>query len=234
MINTSLRDIREVIKMILVEKNKKSIDVSPEFVESCLTNYCHNDECFALSKVDQNISSDIFETIKNEMKRDSLNDLSDLLVSVFCVVNASRSSNNPPLVPYIDVNDIWYEMNHSMSDMYKANSRFFTSCISLLQKMTNMKDKVKDLLGSDGFKDFTGVLKKIRDKSDINDEDVVKITKFLKMVDKSNAASVIGTLQFVDSLSKYNTTNMMCSNNNVKNFNNLGPFKDIIKDTRIV
>ena len=57
MINNSLSDIRETIKSILIEKNKSSINISPTFIDACLSNYCINDNCFPL-KSDNNGRAD--------------------------------------------------------------------------------------------------------------------------------------------------------------------------------
>ena len=39
------------------------------------------------------------------------------------------------------------------------------------------------------------------------------VTNFINMINTSNAASAIGTLEFMDQISKYNTTSLICKKN---------------------
>ena len=52
------------------------------------------------------------------------------------------------------------------------------------------------------------------------------IILLLNEIDKMNASSTVGTLQFVDTLSKYNTVDTMCANNNDLNYQ---PIQKVIK-----
>ena len=238
MINNSLNDMREIIKKILVEKNKSSINISPMFIESCLSSYCTNDDCFLLeSKSNVEITSDIFDVIKSEL---SSNNMRNLIIGVFCVLNLSRSANNPPPVPYIDINNIWFEINHNNLDtIFDENSRFFKQSMITLDKMKTFQDKIKEFLSSDIFINFNEVMYKIKSRQAIYDKESDKniIITFLESIDKINAASAIGTLQFVDSISKFNTTQLICCEDNMskyRQFINKYNFIDVIKSTKLV
>jgi hypothetical protein len=218
MINNSLKDVRDVIKRILVEKNKGSINISPAFIEACLPSYCTSSQCFPMDRNDGEISSDIFNAIKRELigEEREYEDLRDLILGVFCVLNLSRSANNPPPVPYIDVNNLWYEVKNS-NDIFKKTSRFVSEAKKIMGKMKTFRDKVKELLTSDVYINFEEVVKNIENE-EVRDEesDFIVITTFLEAVDKISSASAIGTLQFVDGISKFNTTKMICNEDNIK------------------
>jgi hypothetical protein len=60
-----------------------------------------------------------------------------------------------------------------------------------------------------------------------NVNDIIQmIILLLNEIDKMNASSTVGTLQFVDTLSKYNTVDTMCANNNDLNYK---PIQKVIK-----
>jgi hypothetical protein len=62
-----------------------------------------------------------------------------------------------------------------------------------------------------------------------SDTDINSIIKnFIDVIDKNNAATSIGTLEFLDTIAKYNTTKTVCSDNNTANFfiNNKQYLKD--------
>lgn len=241
MINNSLSDIRETIKSILIEKNKSSINISPTFIDACLSNYCINDNCFPLKSDNKIVSSgsEIFNKIKEELG--SSFKLEDLIICVFCVVNLSRNANNPPPIPYIDINNIWYELNHNNTiDLFNINSRFYKESFKLINKMNEFKDKIKEFLQTDIYINFNEIISKIGDQSNLSVEemesDKLKIILCLDEIDKINAASTIGTLQYIDTLSKFNTTKIICDTDNVKDYNqfvNKYNFIDIVKGTKM-
>jgi hypothetical protein len=59
---------------------------------------------------------------------------------------------------------------------------------------------------------------------------------FLKDIDTINSSSALGTIQFVDNLSKFNTTTAICSKDNIKDFEkftNAYRFIDIVQNTEL-
>jgi hypothetical protein len=112
-INKSLEGVRNVIKKILFEKNKDSINISPNFINICLKNYCpQGSNCFKFDgfSFDDNgndTGSVIFNEIFEYLKIDDYTIqkmYQEIIVSIFCVFNISREANNPPPTPYIDIN----------------------------------------------------------------------------------------------------------------------------------
>ena len=115
-INKSLEHVRNVIKKILFEKNKDSINISPNFINICLKNYCpQSSNCFKFdgftfddkgNDTGSVIFNEIFEYLKigktDEYTIEKM--YQEIIVSIFCVFNISREANNPPPTPYIDIN----------------------------------------------------------------------------------------------------------------------------------
>ena len=278
-INNSLENSREDIKNIFHHKSKDDMFSSPEFINQCLTKYCptHSD-CFS-KKNNENISYELKSTIFQEIhayllnnavlsrSNESIKDLFDkILVCVFCVFNISRSANNPPPTPYIDINELKTDVmkyNKNKDDMDIRNS-LAKNIAKTFYKITGEKmvDKVSkngmsryDYDGEETFDDtqtlyiknsesfkflFTHDTNKnewyskfiehliseiYTDESQViqTDESQViqnqeaykkyedNLIEFINCIDKNNTVSAIGTLEFLDKISKYFATNVICS-----------------------
>jgi hypothetical protein len=223
-INSSLNEIREVIKTILFEKNKDSISMTPLIVDSCLQHYCVSMDCFKMSNSSLQ-SGNISKVIENELK----NDWKKLVISVFCVLNLSEKANNPPPVPYINTNTLWYYINNidNLKMMFHKDEyttikkRFEIELDKLGNKIKNqfnripLKHRIGTIIDVDQNKilKFDKIIDLFKSSRDLTLTDEIKnpIVNLLKDIDKINAASAIGTLQFVDSLAKFNTTNVICT-----------------------
>ena len=119
-INDSLRELRDEIKHIMTIKNKDALSVMPNYIDICFDQYCpdHKD-CFGfdsqitkddtLSEASASNASIMgavrkFLTDSGYGTDEKIN--KDILISIFCVFNISRMANNPPLVPYVDINKL--------------------------------------------------------------------------------------------------------------------------------
>ena len=254
-INDSLSKVRDVISKILYEKNKTAINISPNFIDQCLDKYGSESEGrFNFETPNDTKSSDktgsvIFDEIYNvlnegevETKYKTVQELyKDIIVSVFCVFNISRKDNNPPPVPYMDINDIKrlffagvdnnnYENFKTLGgDIIRMISQ---KCVEFTPK-DGFNDKVGDLMntpqnirtgnvrsylstgGNTIFGEFNHIIS--RDYKDFKKNYTVglmfkeRIKRFIDMVDKSNAVSAIGTLEFVDAIAKYNAVRTVCN-----------------------
>lgn len=134
-INDSLKQIRNVIREMMYVKNEGALEVMPNYIDICFDQYCPSHEnCFSTSLTNNNKLDDpksvIFDSIykyldENEYlqaideEEDEFQDTGysdeekkqrmmyrDLLVCVFCVFNISKRANNPPPVPYVDINKL--------------------------------------------------------------------------------------------------------------------------------
>jgi hypothetical protein len=212
-INSSLNQIREVIKTILYEKNKDSISMTPLVIGNCLQHYCNYLDCFTMTRSQLQGKSDIFNVIQKELKKD----LKEIVISVFCVLNLSEKANNPPPVPYINTNGVWYYINNislQTDNIRKLKDELALLKNKIVQQFSNIpltkKIGVSIDISQRTLDNFVNTVDTFEIKAP-NDEIRNHIITMLNEIDKINAASAIGTLQFVDSLAKFNTTNVVCT-----------------------
>ena len=237
-INDSLREIRNTIKEMLIEKNKNVLYNSPEYIDACLETYCPNYEnCFELNATQSDpdkIPSTIFNEIMVYLKEFGGKDYpskrefyQEIVVSVFCVFNISRQANNPPPTPYIDINRMKQLFYYETIVSPQKRLEFITLYNSVITDIKNKyKDKVSGLLeikiknnkGEDvilyeKMEELIQALTIETDVYELSQEQVDLITQFIVMMDNSNAVSAIGTLEFLDQMAKFNTVNTVCSSN---------------------
>ena len=122
-INNSLADMRNMIRYVLQQKNKNMLDIVPNYINICLDKYCPNHKnCFSFETNEKDSEeqpvSIIFKQIelyftnyartkyKSNKEFNSEELYNDLILSVFCVLNISKNANDPPKVPYIDINEL--------------------------------------------------------------------------------------------------------------------------------
>lgn len=244
-INNTLNDIRNLINYIMIEKNKYKLSLSPPFVNECLNYYCTKDTCFELKKediyntyndrlnenkiiinVNNNIpfKSIIFNVIVEELGIK----VKDIIISVFCVFNISKSANNPPPVPYISINKLKYLYYHQKymdfnkelikyncyNDNIPKSEVYNNDCLLLNYD----KQKIKNITTNNHFKEIItskNFISNILSSDNISNENLDKIRNIIinlfNLFDNFNSASAVGTLEFVDSLSKYNTITNICN-----------------------
>jgi hypothetical protein len=251
-INSSLFEVRNTIKTILYEKNNGK-NISPRFIDECFDQYCPNHEyCFtSKEQEDTRIKSenkpqdtvkttdgsnepsdraltDIFGKIYDVLKNDKLETINkmykEIIVSVFCVFNISQSANDPPSVPYIDINDLKYIYNFKIDNTVELN-KYLNIALGNITK--NYGSKVKDLKDVlivsknlnrelENSKVINAVEYMINKKTEyfsggkFFDNMKIVVKEFIDMIDKSNAISAIGTLEFLDQLAKFNKVSNIC------------------------
>jgi hypothetical protein len=208
-INESLTLLRENIKDISVVKNRSVVFYSPDFENTCLNDYCpSNDKCFQLENKFNDgenivIKSPIFQYMYDYLNNDNKYNIekfyNDIVICVFCVFNISKGANNPPPVPYIDINDLKYHNDRYIS----LNTEFDKeSCFDRLEELNS------DLQGDD-FVQIKDMIKNIN--RDMNREIIIdRINKIINQISNNNDATSIGTLEFTDKIGKLNTTNNIC------------------------
>lgn len=122
-INASLQDLRSTLQDVISVKNSDAIDNVPNFVDICIADYCpKNNNCFkttnttgSFKEIKSVLIRAIFNKIYPNANKDPQYSIEDyiklfykeLQICAFCVFNMSREkANNPPPVPYIDINAI--------------------------------------------------------------------------------------------------------------------------------
>ena len=236
MINKSLENVREIIKYILIYKNKDRINISPPFIKECIDFYCSKDKCFPLDRTSQyDFKSlpeySIFREIYDNLGE---NNFSKIVISVFCVLNISRIANNPPPIPYIDINIMkklyynppnndytgfinefkhffekdtygkfknpplsYFETDFSKENNNENNKIFSEEAVNNVKTLKENGEFINATIESSNIKTVDGENRNI-------------IENFFNLINKFNASSAIGTLDFLDQLAKFNTINSIC------------------------
>ena len=263
-INESLRQIRENIKDIITVKSQDKVFNSPDYIDICLEQYCptHAD-CFKTNPIADTtkleIKSVLIKSIYEYIKTDKGEEYKveqfykDILISIFCVFNISRQANNPPPVPYIDINDLKIDVaiykpkeedeenkekiiEHLKKLYYKLNNgkKLSDDSVDYADKTTFEQHQVSVILSSKAYNDIyieDGNKKFFKIFDEFN---IKTIKQFIETIDNNNAVSAIGTLEFVDQIAKYNTTNTICSSNkiveeNVQSYKNVHRFDNLYR-----
>jgi hypothetical protein len=203
-INQSLKDLRESIKIMLLIKNKLAPRLVPSFINECLSCYCPtSDECFKmnvpnLKEIEEDMNdinkekSAIIKTIienleyPNEIDKNAkrIYVYENLLISIFCVFNGNRTANNPPPIPYVDINDLKQLYFHNFNKIktetieisYEEASQIFTRTQTPQLKMENEK--------------YLKYLEKNKNEKN------VKINKFIRLCEKARTEIYILSIVF--------------------------------------
>ena len=232
-INKSLEDIRDTIRQMLIVKSENIVFNSPNYIDICLDTYCPTHKnCFEMKTTDNlTILSEIFKSIFNYLypngddseKKAIETFYKNILVSVFCFLNISIDSNDPPPVPYIDINRLkmnWYSGNDILKDLIITYDLITTAppngFSDKIVMPVNILGSIKGILDS-----YAGASVPLSLKIDTykkSDSTIPEnIEKFIEIIDNNNAASAIGTLEFIDRISKFNSINNICFINDNEN-----------------
>ena len=194
-INQSLSDVRKVIQNLISINNKGMADSVPFFMDKCLPDYCDDFESCFPSSSSNAISSAVFDAIKSNIKEH----FNQLTISVFCVVNLSKAANNPPPVPYLDIN-VLKRLMISKKDKSIVN-----------KELNNEIGRIKGRIDGD-MNDKLGWMKiEMKEVDLMKSDDVDAVDTIIAMIDKSNAASTIGTLEYMQSLALNLTVSTICT-----------------------
>ena len=229
-INKSLQDAGDTIKEILLLKSNDVLFNSPEYIDICLKQYCPtNTDCFNIQTENTKINNtEIPSKIFNQMFKilaKSKNTKTkpktrytkeqfyqDIVVCIFCVLNISKTANNPPPVPYIDINklkQIFYnKTSEDMRPYMQTALNKYMEFKEIINIDANTVEKIEIII-----KDKENV-ERVRDYAFINNHYdktlITKVNDFITQIDNINAATSIGTLEFIDKIAKFNTVNNTC------------------------
>ena len=104
-INESISKIREDISRILAYKNSKCLFYVPAIDTECMSDYCPSrNNCFTQKSLqNESYTSPIMVQIKKDVGGEKFEE--KLILSIFNVFNITNNpTNDPPRVPYIDIN----------------------------------------------------------------------------------------------------------------------------------
>jgi hypothetical protein len=189
------------------------------------------------TKFGNNINIEKWKTINDMYK--------DIIVSVFCVFNISKTANDPPSVPYIDINNLKYIFNFKIGNtknliIYLKQAindieKYQTKTENLLQTEIIDKNNInEDIKKAKTVVDAIKFICNINSNNNNDDDDdnnnnnnndyfinngkqgiffefMKKIVQqFIDLIDKNNAISAIGTLEFLDQIAKFNKVSNIC------------------------
>jgi hypothetical protein len=209
-INNSILNIKKFINKTISLKLNNNSEIIPNFIDNCLQKYCPLlKDCFQSISIEDNY--DTTEIINNMIYNNIEPD--NVTMCIFCVLNIDYSEHKePPTVPYFDINDYY------LSTEFEKKKQF-------------IKDKIKEI--KEVYAQYSSELNIFLEKtfSSVNNtdplsayfEDTYKFkteninkynddfTKILKFINTHNTSSVIGTIDFLDTIAKYNKTFVTCT-----------------------
>jgi hypothetical protein len=206
-INESLNYLSKDIVNIINFKNKNMVYYVPSFQDSCLPAYCPTRKmCFTTDKNNFDIQSVIMKEIYQYIGQPKETFYENIEFCVFCVFNWSRTANNPPPVAYVDIN-FFKQMIYS-GDQATFNMKEFKDA---LQTRINELEKYK--FSPDGLKILTQINDIVKMRQTIDDKTKDNIKEKLSIIDNTNATTSVGTIEFIDKISKLNSISNSCFNN---------------------
>ena len=224
-INNSLKLIRNTIRNVMIEKNADKIYYSPDYIDSCLNKYCPTGmNCFKIDSNDNtnSIPSPIFKYIYELLQKDKNGEeyniqqfYKEIIISIFCVFNISMDANNPPPVRYIDINILktTFEKMTTQDDTKNELSKILNLVKMNIESETDSKNDLGNAIVI--INEIIAVL-----TNDITNK-IYYLTQYMKKlieeIDNYNAATVIGTLDFIDQIAKLNTVDNSCYNFDYEN-----------------
>lgn len=214
-INDDLRYLREDILNCMIEKTKGYIFTSPLYHDVCKSSFCNTEtkKCFAMkSEISENenklenisaksfIMENLFKNIYEYPTTASLTDFyNKLQITIFTVFNIRKGANNPPPQVYLDINDL--NMNYHSNEVIDPDT--LDGIVNGLEPIIYQIETNPNLqLLKDPLEIYKKKIKQDKSKATFN---------FLKEIDNHNAISTMGTLFFTDNMSKYGTTQNVCT-----------------------
>lgn len=232
-INDSLGVIRDVIRDLVQHQQAKQgrLLMAPAFSDMCLPLYCNPlaDSCFGSTEVRSNTASAAGDILGRDRSRTRVMSMlldvigqkaaEKLRLAVFCIVLMNRSENNDPMVPFIDAEDLRIELARiEKSNRNSVVKRMLTDgWVDMLSSYNQLSDPPTVNQGViDAIKAWINLLAPHLGQGlaqrmvAVADTSQTRAIKLLTMLDRMNAVHPVGTLQFIDSLAKYNLTDAMC------------------------
>ena len=114
-INDTLRKLHEDIKNITVVKNESTLYYSPDFAYDCLEDYCiSQNDCFSIKRSSQTLDFScpmikwVYERLNTHKSytEGTRSFAKDIIFSIFAVMNITKDINEPPPIPYVDINEL--------------------------------------------------------------------------------------------------------------------------------
>jgi hypothetical protein len=203
----------------------------------CNPNY---EDCFGLNNEQDNDkdnnSSIIREIRKKICCNDDLNcnsdlncdDFKDITLCIFNVINLTQKANNPPPIPYIDISSLVNEQLRleSIDKLYvfdNSSKKINNDNTSTLVSSLYLKDLENNILLNDKYPgSVKGTIRSqiLRMIKILLDEEknppLIEVTltnlkNLIEFINKINAVTTVGTMEFTDMISKYGLNKNVCN-----------------------
>ena len=209
-INSTMFQLRSLFQELMKRMNQANVDSTPYVMDKCLTEYYADPESIdTMSGGD--LTSILMNTIRDQLSfsEEAFNQfIGSLTLSVFCVVNLSKRANNPPPVPYVDINRLKQLLREPVrKEISEELSRIVYDITDKFNDKLNWMTLQQGSRGNSILKDIQSISKK---EGNVTPNESTSIRDLVTMIDKNNAATTIGTLEFMDTLSKMYTTSNLC------------------------
>ena len=140
-----------------------------------------------------------------------------MVICVYCVFNYSNETNDPPSVPYFNLNNLYkiqYDINNQTNvyNFTKENAKKMELELIILNNYLS-SPIYKNLYTEDMNKSINDVYSTIINLKNLNNlSQRIKdeLLKIIKYIEKMNAVTSIGSLEFIDNLVKLNTNIDIC------------------------
>ena len=204
-INRSLKIMRNTIGTIVRSKLKNFYNYLDKCYEQYILDFKRLPSSRGSTSQDKIIQT-IFKNMRDMEKFKHKKDdelMKNLSICIFGVLNITKTANNPPESPYVDINDLKSRIKNKN---YTDITNILKSLLSLLEPL-NIND-----LHMDNISQLKEIITKIKDRSLVlTDYDTINdIIDIKDNIDNLNASSAIGTLEFLDQIVKLNSTNILC------------------------
>ena len=230
-INDSLLQLRKFIGTLI---KSQSSGYAP-FIDKCLPLQCNPfyKDCFGLNEYDdKNVLADpnMSSLAQQIMKAPNY---SDMTFCIMCVINLSTGANNPPPSPYIDITNLMVELERlkTVKQQFFMNRRilqkgiqdqleleFNGAMLSNAYKVdASVLDQIKNhpLMTTPLADNFLRMVKsscdQLKEMSIMDSDYLTILEKLVDEINKSNAITTLGTLQFTDTIAKYGANTMTCN-----------------------
>jgi hypothetical protein len=201
-------------------------------------------------KYESAIEDIIHKSLTSDMS-DTSEVISNTKFCIMNVINISSNIDNPPKSPYIDLTDVVSEINrYTDKDNYMLNDiiaegvdqtfidQYAIKLIPFIMLENNIKMHIGQLpSGSTWLETISLFTRKKKSDystdlhpvlntgiSDILENDLIRLTALINEIIVHNASSNIGTMEFIDYISKHNVNRLMCripSNTNRKEYHSI-------------
>lgn len=134
---------------------------------------------------------------------------SKLHISLFCVFDISTKANNPPPIPYVNINELKKQWNVMQSAHYDTPKDFETANSVLIERIRENEQLNKEDI--DVMIKYLDNPKSLQyNEGSISATYTKIVNDFIEKIERTNAATSIGTLEYLNSFAALNTINTSC------------------------